>query len=143
MNNYIANSLLIVVLSASSSTWAGGIEETNGCKGTENDPCMRDGYCSIQGSDWEQLVTTERSEKFDTQGWAGLCDMVHVTLVQGNCIDPGSQTNVTAYLGANSYASIIEISGTLACGVDDGSLSTGGGGRGDFCESHPNNIKCQ
>ena len=143
MNNYIESTFLTAVLLSFTNAWAGGIEETNGCKGTKNDPCMRDGYCSIQGSDWEQLVTAARSDKFDTQGWAGLCDMVHVALVQGNCIEVGSQTNVTAYLSANSQASIIEISGTLACGVDDGGISGGGGGRGDFCESNPTHRKCQ
>ena len=143
MNKYIAGSFLIGALFTFTNTWAGGIEETNGCKGTKNDPCMRDGYCSIQGSDWEQLVTAARSDKFDTQGWAGLCDMVHVALVQGNCIEVGSQTNVTVYLSANSQASIIEISGTLACGGDDGGSSGGGGGGGDFCDSHPNHRRCQ
>jgi len=143
MKKYIAGSFLICTLFAFSNTWAGGIEESNACKGTTDDPCMRRGYCSIQGSDWYQLVTASRSDKFDTQGWAGLCDMVHVALVQGNCITVGSKTNITAYLSASSSASIDEIMGTLACGGDDGGSTGGGGGSSNFCDSHPGHRKCQ
>jgi hypothetical protein len=142
MKNRISGMFLISALFAFTNTWAGGIEVNNGCKGTTNDPCMRSGFCSIQGSDWEQLVTAGRRDKFDTQGWPGLCDMVHVALVQGNCMESGSQTNVTAYLSANSFAQIIEIVGSLSCGGDDGGSSSGGGG-GNFCDSHPNHRKCQ
>ena len=91
MNKYIVGSFLTAVLLNFTNAWAGGIEENNSCKGTKDDPCMRYGYCSIQGSDWKQLVTAARSEKFDTQGWPGLCDMVHVALVQSNCVQIGSQ----------------------------------------------------
>jgi hypothetical protein len=95
---------------------AGGKEFSNGCKGTADDPCFRSGFCSIQNSDWDQTVTADRSEKYDTQGWAGLCDMVHVALVQANCEPLDAQSNVTAYLGDFSSAVIPVITGTLACG---------------------------
>jgi len=71
--------------------------------------------------------------------------MVHVALVQGNCMPVGSKTNITAYLSSNSTAQIIAIEGSLACGGDDGGNSGGGGGGGDsnFCDSHPDHRKCQ
>lgn len=89
---------------------------------------------------WQQWVTAARSDKFDTQGWPGVCDMVHVALVQGNCMPVGSRTSVTAFLVANSTALIGTIEGTLSCGGDDGGRPGGGG---SFCDSHPNNRKCQ
>ena len=143
MKKYITSVFLISSLLTFTNTWAGGIEETNGCKGTTNDPCMREGFCSIQGSSWKQLVTAARSDKFDTQGWPGLCDMVHVALVQGNCMPVGSKTNITAYLSSNSTAQIIAIEGSLACGGDDGGGTGGGGGGSNFCDSHPDHRKCQ
>jgi len=145
MKKYFVGSFLISALLTFTNAWAGGIEDNNGCKGTTEDPCMRRGYCSIQGSDWYQLVTASRSDKFDTQGWAGLCDMVHVALVQGNCMPIGSQTNITAYLSASSEAVIDAIqNGSLTCGGDEGGSSGGGGGGGsNFCDSHPDHRRCQ
>jgi len=138
---FITVSFLISSLLIFTNTWAGGKEVSNGCRATADDPCMRHGYCSIQGSDWYQWATVFRSEKFDTQGWPGLCDMVHVALVQGNCAPIGSQTNLTAYLSGNSTAQIDQIeNGTLTCGGDDGG---GGGGAANFCDSHPGHKRCQ
>jgi hypothetical protein len=91
------------------------VEETNTCQTTADDPCQRTGTCSIQGADWFQVVTVDRADIFDTQGWPGLCDMVHVALVRGNCEPPGAQTNVTAFLSAMTFAEIPEIVGPLAC----------------------------
>lgn len=31
---------------------------------------------------WYQFVHIDKNEKFDTRGWPGLCDMVHVTLLR-------------------------------------------------------------
>lgn len=111
-----------------SPTFAGGKEYANGCRGNNDDPCIRMGFCSIQNTDWDQTVTADRSEKFDSQGWPGLCDMVHVALVQGNCDPLGTQSNVTAYLGDLSSAVIPELIGSLACG---GELPDDGEGEGD------------
>ena len=147
MKKHVTCILLMSTLFTVASTWAGGIEEINGCKGTSNDPCMREGFCSIQGSSWKQLVTAARSDKFDTQGWPGLCDMVHVALVQGNCMPVGSKTNITAFLSANSVAQIIAIEGSLACGGDEVGNSGGDrgntGGGSNFCDSHPDHRKCR
>lgn len=104
---------------------AGGAQDYNGCKLTGDDPCLRYGSCSIQGTSWEQDVWAYRSDKFDTQGWPGLCDMAHVRLIQGRCNPLGSQTEVRACLGDNcsytdpeitSYTDIPALIGTLACG---------------------------
>lgn len=95
---------------------AGGREVFNGCRGTTSDPCTRHGYCSIQKSDWYQWVDAARIDKYDSQGWAGVCDMAHVQLVQGNCEPFGAQTNLVAYLPAASVARIDGITGSLACG---------------------------
>ena len=118
MKKYIAGSFLISILFTFTNTWAGGMEEYNGCRGTTDDSCIRHGYCSIQGSDWYQWVTAFRSDKSDTQGWPGLCDMVHVALVQGNCEPAGAQTDVTVYLSPLTFASIPEVVGPLACAGD-------------------------
>jgi hypothetical protein len=146
MKKYIAGSFLISTLFTFTNTWAGGMEEYNGCRGTTEDPCIRHGYCSIQGSDWYQWVTAFRSDKSDTQGWPGLCDMVHVALVQGNCEPPMGTTNIEAFLSGNSTAQIDKIeNGTLTCGGDDGGSTGGGGGGGgsNFCDTHPDHRKCQ
>ena len=95
---------------------AGGTQDYNGCKLTDADPCERQGSCSIQGTSWYQDVTAYRYEKYDTQGWPGLCDMAHVRLIQGSCEPLGSQTEVTVYLGVINSASIPNLVGTLACG---------------------------
>jgi hypothetical protein len=101
-----------------------GAEETNTCRTTMENPCYRTGTCSIQGSDWFQSVQIDRADIFDTQGWPGVCDMVHVALVQGNCEPPGAQTNLIAYLSETSFAEIPSISGALACA---GSVTGGAG----------------
>ena len=115
-------SILIVSLSISLSqyVYAGGSEISNECRGTNNDPCIRAGYCAIQGSDWLQTVLINRMDIFDTQGWPGICDMVHVSLVQENCEINGDdpQMYITAYIGEDSSAYIESISGTLSCGGD-------------------------
>jgi hypothetical protein len=100
------------------------VEQTNTCNTTADDPCERTGTCSIQGADWFQTVTIDRADIFDTQGWPGVCDMVHVALVQGNCEPSGAQANVTAYLSATTVAEIPSIDGPLACA---GEPSTGVG----------------
>ena len=61
------------------------------------------------------VVTIDRANIFDTMGWPGLCDMVHVAVVQGNCEPPGGQTDVVARLSATSFAKIPSIDGPLAC----------------------------
>jgi len=90
-------------------------ETENGCSGTQDDPCVRSGSCEIQGAVWTQDVTIDRADMFDTQGWPGLCDMVHVGLVQGNCDPPGAQTNVIVHLSDTSFSNVPEIIGPLAC----------------------------
>ena len=101
-----------------SQVHAGGQQDFNDCRTSAGDFCERAGSCSIQGAAWYQYVTIYKSEKFDTQGWPGLCDMVHVSLVQGNCEPIGSQENVTAFLSSSSFAEVPSISGPLACGGD-------------------------
>ena len=90
-------------------------QDSNNCTISTGDFCERAGSCSIQGADWYQYVTIDKSEIFDTQGWPGLCDMVHVGLVQGNCSPPQSTSNVTVNLSATTFASIPEIIGPLKC----------------------------
>lgn len=93
-------------------------ETFNGCRETQEDPCIRSGSCQIQGAEWTQDVTIDRSDIFDTQGWPGVCDMVHVGLVQGNCEPPGTKTNVTVHLSPTTFASIPSIVGPLSCAGD-------------------------
>ena len=117
-----ATLLLITALSVN----AVGTEDSNNCRGTTSDFCARSGSCSIQGSGWYQYVTIDKSGIFDTQGWPGLCDMVHVSLVQGDCSPPNAQVDVTAYLSATTLANIPSISGVLACNAEivaDGDLA--------------------
>jgi hypothetical protein len=97
------------------SAAAVSIEESNGCATTPDDPCVRTGTCEIQGATWPQDVTIDRSDIFDTQGWAGVCDMVHVALVQGHCEPSGAKTDVVASLSETSFATISEIVGPLSC----------------------------
>jgi len=104
-----------------SAVFAGGTHDSSTCPDDPSSPtCERTGTCTIQGSAWVQTVYIDKSDKFDTQGWAGLCDMVHVSLVQGNCEPLDSQTGITAYLSEFTYADIPSISGTLGCGGDSG-----------------------
>ena len=105
--------------------YAGGKEDFNDCRTNTGDFCERAGSCAIQGAAWYQHATLDKSEKFDTQGWPGLCDMVHVSLVRGNCEPLGSQTDVTSFLSATSYANIPNISGALACGGDNTDTTIG------------------
>jgi hypothetical protein len=93
-------------------------ETFNGCQGTLDDPCVRIGSCEIQGAVWDQDVTIDRSSIFDTQGWPGVCDMVHVALVQGDCEPAGAKVNVTVHLSATTFAAIPSIVGPLACAGD-------------------------
>ena len=121
---------------ASTGTWAGGSPDFNDCRTLTGSTCERAGSCAIQGSAWYQYVRIDKSDKFDTQGWPGLCDMVHVTLVQGRCEPLGSQDNVVSNLSDTTTADIPSISGTLACGGDDGGSGGGGGskeGNGKTC----------
>lgn len=98
------------------SAYAGGKEDFNDCRSITGDFCERAGSCAIQGAAWYQYVTIDKSEKFKTQGWPGLCDMVHVSLVQGACFPLYAQDDVTAYLSDTTSATIPSISGPLACG---------------------------
>ena len=96
--------------------YAGGKEDFNDCRSNSGDFCERAGSCAIQGAAWYQYVTVDKSERFKTQGWPGLCDMVHVSLVQGTCFPLGAQENVIANLSNTTFAEIPSISGPLACG---------------------------
>ena len=127
----LVGALSIICLSLTQQTYAGGSQDSNDCRTSSGDFCERAGSCAIQGSAWYQYVTIDKSGKFDSQGWPGLCDMVHVSLVQGTCEPIGSQENVTAFLSSTSYAEVPSISGTLACGGDDG--SGGGDGEVEIC----------
>jgi hypothetical protein len=122
-------SVMLIAVSTA-GVLSASVEQTNTCRATADDPCERTGTCSIQGADWFQTVTIDRADIFDTQGWPGLCDMVHVALVQGSCEPPGAQTNVTAILSTSSFAEIPEIVGPLACAgdplADSGAVPDGG-----------------
>ena len=109
--------LMICVLSAQLA-FAQSVETENGCSGTVVDPCVRSGACLLQGTTWNQTVTIARSDLYDTMGWPGVCDQVHVALVQGNCSPGGSQLNVTASLQASSTAFIPELVGPLECNAE-------------------------
>ena len=113
---YLIGSLAALLITQFQHAYAGGKENFNDCRTSIGDFCERAGSCAIQGSAWYQYVTINKSEKFDTQGWPGLCDMTHVSLVQGTCSPTGAQENVTAYLSDTTFADIPNISGPLACG---------------------------
>jgi hypothetical protein len=106
---------IVLLLGSVVSAHAASTETSNGCRGTQDDPCIRSGSCEIQGALWDQDVTVDRADIFDTQGWPGLCDMVHVALVQGNCDPPGAQIDVTVQLSQTSTAWIPQIIGPLVC----------------------------
>jgi hypothetical protein len=106
---------LLLLLGSAVSAHAVSTETSNGCRGTQDDPCIRSGSCEIQGAVWDQDVTIDRADIFDTQGWPGLCDMVHVALVQGDCDPPGAQMDVTVHLSQTSAAWVPQIVGPLAC----------------------------
>ena len=109
-------------------------EDSNDCRGTASNFCERAGSCSIQGADWYQTVTVDSTEIFATQGWPGLCDMVHVALVQGDCSPPQSQNNLTVILSATTFANIPSIVGPLICDapiIPDGDVAPLGASDGD------------
>jgi hypothetical protein len=108
----------VVLLVAPVTASAVGTETSNGCFGTQDDPCIRSGSCAIQGATWTQDVTIDRADRFDTQGWSGLCDMVHVGFVQGNCEPAGAQIDVTVHLSPLSFAWVPEVVGPLACAAE-------------------------
>lgn len=115
LRNIVLVSLAVLGL-ISSAAYAGGKQDFNDCRTASGEFCERVGSCAVQGSAWYQYVTIKKTEKFTKQGWAGLCDMVHVSLVQGKCAPLHAQDDVTAYLSDFSYASIPSISGPLMCG---------------------------
>ena len=57
-------------------------------------------------------------------GWPGICDLVHVALLQGDCEPPQATDNVVAFLPDNSWAAVSSINGSMYCtavavGVED------------------------
>ena len=121
MNFKFINIFYIVFLVCfNQQSFAGGKENFNDCRTSTGDFCERAGSCAIQGSAWYQYVTIDKTGKFDTQGWPGLCDMVHVALVQARCSPLYAQDNITADLSNTSSAFIPGISGPLTCGGDSG-----------------------
>ena len=123
---YLIGSLAALLTCQFHYAYAGGKEDFNDCRTNIGDFCERAGSCAIQRAAWYQYVTIDKSSKFDTQGWPGLCDMVHVSLVQGNCSPLLAQDIVTAYLSDTSFAEIPHISGPLACGGGGSGGDTGG-----------------
>jgi len=112
---FVVKVVVVILFMAPATARAIGTETSNGCSGTQDDPCVRSGSCDIQGASWTQDVTIDRADRFETQGWPGVCDMVHVGFVQGNCEPAGAQTDVTVYLSPLTFASIPEVVGPLAC----------------------------
>ena len=110
--------LVLMALLSPEAVLAASMETFDGCQGTQDDPCVRSGSCEIQGAVWDQDVTIDRSDIFDTQGWPGVCDMVHVGLVQGDCEPPGAKTAVTVHLSQTTFSSIPLIVGPLSCAGD-------------------------
>lgn len=121
---FLASALFVLLIFQFQSVFAGGKEDFNDCRTSAGDFCERAGSCAIQGAAWYQYVTINKSERFDTQGWPGVCDMVHVSLVQGECFPLFAQDDVTAYLSETTSATIPSISGPLACGGDSGDTGT-------------------
>ena len=115
---FVVKVVVLIVFMAPASARAVGTETSNGCFGTQDDPCIRSGSCAIQGATWTQDVTIDRADRFDTQGWPGLCDMVHVGFVQGNCEPAGAQIDVTVHLSPLSFAWVPEVVGPLACAAE-------------------------
>jgi hypothetical protein len=122
---FLSMTFFAVFFVLTSGAIAGGKEDFNDCRTATGDSCERAGSCAIQGSAWYQYVTINKSDRFDTQGWPGLCDMVHVSLVQGTCFPLGAQDDITAHLSDNSFAEVPSISGSLSCGGDSGGDSPG------------------
>ena len=115
MKLYLKLFFLFMSATVSFSANAIGQEDSNNCRGTTEQFCERTGSCSIQGADWYQYATIDINDIFDTQGWPGVCDMVHVALVQGNCSPAQSAINITANLSSTTFATIPEIIGPLKC----------------------------
>ena len=107
---------LTTLILFSTNAVAGGKEDFNDCRTSNDEFCERAGSCAIQGSEWYQYVIVKKSEKFSKQGWPGLCDMAHVSLVQGKCSPLYVKEDITAYLSASSHVYIPNISGPLMCG---------------------------
>lgn len=121
---------------------AQSFEETNTCTSTSDDPCLRTGDCSIQGAVWFQEVLVDRADIFDTQGWPGLCDMVHVALVQGNC-HPAGQLDVIAFLSSTTHSRIPELVGPLDCAGPVAPVCNDGfDNDGDGLVDHPEDPEC-
>jgi hypothetical protein len=118
MRVLVAVVLLVGFTLVTHSADAQSVETENGCSGTTDDPCIRSGACSVQGTNWNQTVTITRSDLYDTMGWPGVCDQVHVALVQGNCSPGGAQLGVTVSLQESSQAFIPELVGPLACNAE-------------------------
>lgn len=114
----------VLGLGVAQHAFAIGQEDFNDCGAGAGDFCYRSGSCAIQGATWYQHVTIDTNDRFDTQGWPGLCDMVHVSLVQNTCEPIDSQENIIAYLSSTSFAEIPSISGPLACGDINNVAST-------------------
>lgn len=112
----IISAIIITSIFLTSNVSAGGKEDFNDCRTNTSEFCERAGSCAIQGSAWYQYVTVNKSERFSKQGWAGLCDMAHVSLVQGKCSPLYAQDEITAYLSELSKAYIPGLSGPLMCG---------------------------
>jgi len=117
VRRYVAAAVtaLIVVAGSADVASAAGTEQYNGCRKTVANPCERRGTCSIQGSSWYATATIDRRDPLVRQGWAGVCDMMHVALVQGRCTPAGSQLDVTMRLSSLSAAFTPQITGTLRC----------------------------
>jgi hypothetical protein len=76
---------------------AASTEAFEGCQGTQDDPCVRSGSGETQGAVLDQDVTIDRSDIFDSHGWQGVCNMVHLGLVQGDREPPGATPDVTVH----------------------------------------------
>lgn len=151
MRKHIPGIFLLSLLFTFTNTWAGGSEKDNDCRTTSGLTCEREGSCAIQGSAWYQYVHVDKADKFDTQGWPGLCDMVHVTLVQGRC--EVLDTHIISYLSEDTTADITSMSGPLTCGGDGGDpvpeevcidgIDNDGDGKAD-CDDRDclNNVAC-
>ena len=116
VSNALAVSLFISLAFLTGVSSAGGKEDFNDCRTSAGDFCERAGSCVIQGSAWYQYVTVKKAERFSKQGWPGLCDMSHVSLIQGRCSPLYAQSDVSTYLSEFSFAQIPNISGPLMCG---------------------------
>ena len=122
MRGWLVLGAIVAVLGWDALASAQSFEDENGCSGTTVDPCVRTGTCSVQGTAWSQVVTIDRADLYDTMGWPGLCDQVHVALVQGRCSPGGAQLDVTASLTSSSSAFIPELVGSLTCGAEPAPL---------------------